>query len=119
MRNHLKSARIFAELMDNKFQILGFKFGIDPLIGLIPQGGNLVTLILSTYMMWIAVKMKVPKRKIARMYFNTFVDFTVGIIPVLGQIADFVIKSNEKNLEILEEHERGAYVEEPIEIINE
>ena len=119
MRSHLKKARVFAELMDSRFQLFGYRFGLDPLIGLIPQGGNLATLIMSTYMMWIAIKMKVPKRKIARMYFNSFVDFTVGVIPILGQIADFAIKSNEKNLKILEEHERGAYVEEPIEIINE
>jgi len=118
MRKHLNNARVFAKLMDNQFQVFGFKFGIDPLIGLIPQGGNIVTLFMSTYMMWIAVQMKVPRRKIVKMYINSFIDFTVGIIPFLGQIADFVIKSNEKNLEILEEHEKNKYVEEPVEIIS-
>ena len=117
MRRHLKNAKFFADLMDNRFELFGFKFGLDPLIGLIPQGGNLVTLILSTYMIWIGIQMKVPRRKIARMYFNSFVDFVVGIVPFIGQVADFVIKSNEKNLKILQEHEKESYVEEPVEII--
>ena len=56
MQNHLKTASYIADLLDNKFKVLGFRFGIDPLLGLIPGGGDLVSFLLSLYIVWIGVK---------------------------------------------------------------
>lgn len=115
MTNHLKTATILAKLLDNKFNILGVRFGIDPLLGLIPGGGDLVSLLLSLYVVWIGVKMKLPSDKLARMTWNVVLDFGVGLIPILGDIVDLAYKANLRNLEILkhsgEEIVEGEIVE--------
>lgn len=104
MRNHIKTASYIADLLDNRFKILGFRFGIDPLLGLIPGGGDLVSFALSLYMIWIGVKIELPQTKVIKMIKNTTFDLLVGVIPVLGDIADFTYKSNLTNLGILQAH---------------
>ncbi|MFA6981907.1 MAG: DUF4112 domain-containing protein [Patescibacteria group bacterium] len=104
MRNHLRTASCIADLLDNKFKVLGFRFGIDPILGLIPGGGDLVSLVLSLYIVWIGVKAELPKRKVVEMIKNTALDFVVGLVPVLGDVADFTFKSNLINLKILQQH---------------
>ena len=104
MQNHLKTASYIADLLDNKFKVLGFRFGIDPLLGLIPGGGDLVSFLLSLYIVWIGVKVELPMKKIIKMIKNTMLDLVVGVIPVFGDVADFAFKSNLMNLEILQEH---------------
>ncbi len=104
MKDYLKTATILADLLDNKFKFLGMKIGIDPILGLIPGGGDLVSLILALYIVWIGIKMELPHDKIARMVGNVILDFGVGLIPILGDVADFAFKSNLMNLEILNQH---------------
>ena len=104
MKNYLKIASAMANLLDNKFKILGMRFGIDSLLGLIPGGGDLVSLILAMYIVWIGIKMRLPQDKVALMIGNVLMDFGVGLIPILGDIADVAFKSNLKNLEILKQH---------------
>jgi hypothetical protein len=104
MDYHLQYAQSLADLLDNKFKILGFRFGLDPLIGLVPGIGDVIGLVLSAYIVWVAVQMKVPQDKIAMMLGNILFDFVIGLIPVLGEIGDFVVKANSKNLEILKRH---------------
>lgn len=104
MRKYLIIASYIADLLDNKFKILGFRFGIDPLLGLIPGGGDLASLMLSLYIVWIGVKAELPKKKIVEMVKNTTLDFVVGLVPVLGDVVDFTFKSNIKNLEIIQQY---------------
>lgn len=104
MKNYLKTATILANLLDNKFKFLGMKFGIDPILGLIPGGGDLVSLILAFYIVWIGIKMKLPQNKLARMIGNVIMDFGVGLIPVFGDVVDLAYKANLKNLKILKQH---------------
>ncbi len=102
MDSHLRNVRYLANLLDNKFNILGFKFGIDPILGMVPWFGDLVALGLSLYIVWTAKNMGAPQTLIARMGINVFLDFFIGSIPVIGDIADFFYKPNKKNLELLE-----------------
>ena len=104
MKKYLKVASYIADLLDNKFKVLGFRFGLDPILGLIPGGGDLVSLVLSLYIVWISVKAKLPKKKIVEMLRNITFDFVVGLVPLLGDIADLAFKSNIINLRILKEH---------------
>ena len=104
MNKHLKTAVYIADLLDNKFKVFNFRFGIDPLLGLIPGGGDLVSLALSLYLVWIGFKAKIPTDKLIEMIMNTAVDFLVGLVPVLGDIADFTFKPNIRNLNILKQH---------------
>lgn len=111
MKNYLKTAAIMADLLDNKFKILGMKFGIDPILGLIPVGGDLVSLIFAMYIVWVGIKMKLPQDKIAKMIGNVLMDFGAGLIPILGDIADIAFKPNLKNLKILKQHSEKDIVE--------
>ncbi len=90
---------------------MGLRFGIDPILGLIPGGGDLISFILSLYIIWIGIKMELPQNKIIRMIRNTILDFGIGLIPILGDIADFAFKSNLMNLEILKQHTEKNIIE--------
>ncbi len=94
--------RYMTNLLENRFQILGMKFGLDPILGMFPGLGDIVTAAISCYMVWIAVQMKAPAQLISRMLQNIFLDFILGVIPVVGDLSDFVYKSNTKNLQLLE-----------------
>ena len=102
--NHLNFARILANLLDNQFEVAGFKFGLDPVIGLIPVLGDIFTTALSFYIVWIGIRMKLPPDKISQMVANVIFDFLLDFIPLIGQAADFVWKANSKNMQILESY---------------
>ncbi len=45
----LKQAKRIAKLLDGQFEIFGFKFGIDPILGLVPGMGEIISLLLAIY----------------------------------------------------------------------
>ncbi len=100
--SHLHTARLFARFMDNQFSIFGFRFGADALVGLLPGLGDILTTVLSLYLIWVGVKMKLPAGKLLIMIRNIVIDALVGAIPVLGDIGDVILKVNIRNLRILE-----------------
>ena len=107
MNFHLKNASRIAKLMDSQFSIFGVRFGLDTVSGLIPGFGDTVSLVLSLYLVWIGVQMKIPEREVRRMVFNLFFDYLVGIIPILGDIFDIYYKANIRNLEILKKYSKN------------
>jgi len=107
MKKHLRVARVFAKLLDNQFSFLGIKFGIDPILDLVPGLGDVAGMILSSYLVWIAWEIGLPTSQIGRMIKNILVDFVVGIIPVVGPVADVFYRANLMNLEILEKFDRS------------
>src|SRR5438105_3931179 len=94
MNGHLHAAEMLAQLLDNQFQLGRFRFGLDPIIGLIPILGDIFTTILSIYIVWIGIQMRLPADKVAQMIGNVAIDFLLDFIPGLGQIIDFAWKSN-------------------------
>ena len=88
------------EWLDTKFRVpvIGYRFGLDGVIGLIPGIGDAVTAATSMVFITDAWKMGASKRVIARMGANLGLDFAVGLVPVVGDILDFAFKSNVKNL---------------------
>lgn len=107
---HLKTAQYLADLLDSKFKIGGFRFGLDPLIGLLPFIGDAVVLLVSVYILWIGEKMKVPEDKFSQMVSNVVIDTLMGFVPVVGDIGDFIFKANVKNLDIIKKH--GQFIVE-------
>jgi hypothetical protein len=104
MEKHLQVAHHVAKLLDTNFKVLGFKFGLDPLLGLVPGLGDFITFLFGMYVAWIAMQCNVPSHVIARMVLNTLIDLGLGALPVVGDIADFFYKSNVKNYDLLKEH---------------
>ena len=100
--------RRMAELLDNAFQVPGtsYRIGLDPIIGLVPGIGDLVSPLFTIGMLLHARELGVPRVVQARMLINVAIDTIVGIVPVFGDLFDFAWKSNEKNLALLELHAR-------------
>ena len=90
--------------MDDLFRVpvLGWRFGLDALIGLVPGLGDTSTALVSFYILAAAVRYRVPKITLLRMGLNIGIDYVVGALPVVGDFADAWWKSNRKNLELLQ-----------------
>jgi len=99
---HLIAVRKITKLLETKFSIWKFKFGIDPILGLLPGIGDIISAVLSFYIVFVAILHKIPLLKIVGMIFNILFDLIIGSIPLIGDVLDFVIKPNVKNLAILE-----------------
>ena len=90
-------------LLDDVFRvpILGWRFGLDALIGLIPGIGDTGTALASFYILASAVRHGVPKITLLRMGMNIGFDYLIGSVPVVGDVADVFWKSNQKNIKLL------------------
>lgn len=97
----------FAELLDSKFTIPNTKirFGIDPLLGLIPGAGDLVGGVISLYFLILAALKGGKASVLGRMFINILLDLLIGSIPILGEVFDVYWKANLRNAEILKELE--------------
>jgi hypothetical protein len=98
-----KSLDDLAWLMDDMFRVpvLGWRFGLDALIGLIPGFGDTATSLVSFYILAAAVRYRVPKITLLRMGLKIGLDYVVGSVPVVGDVLDAWWKSNHKNLDLL------------------
>ncbi|HEY0674448.1 MAG TPA: DUF4112 domain-containing protein, partial [Longimicrobiales bacterium] len=81
------------------------RFGLDPLLGLLPGGGDAVTGAVATYAIVLAARLGAPPAVIARMAVNVLVDVATGTIPLLGDLFDVGWKSNRKNVQLLERYQ--------------
>jgi hypothetical protein len=102
----LPALRKWAVLLDSAFQVPGTKMriGLDPIVGLIPGVGDLVTAFFSVMILLHSVRLRIPRVVIARMLLNTGVDLLVGAVPLLGDLFDAGFKANLRNLRLLERH---------------
>jgi hypothetical protein len=92
-------------LLDDAIPIPGtnYRIGIDPILGIVPIGGDALALIPSVYLVLEAAYMGLNTSTIGRMLFNVFLDATIGSIPIIGTIFDAVWKANTRNLSLLRE----------------
>ncbi|MFN3232789.1 MAG: DUF4112 domain-containing protein [Alphaproteobacteria bacterium] len=95
-----------AGLLDDRFRIPGtsIRMGLDGLIGLIPGIGDTVALAPTAYVVLRAMELGAPKRLVARMAGNAFIDWLIGLIPLLGDVFDIGFKANRRNVELLRRH---------------
>ncbi len=106
-RSQLESLfRWVALIMDDLLRLPGtkFRFGLDPLIGLIPGIGDTASALVSALSLIQGVRLGLPKILLARMSFNIFINEVVGIIPGLGDAFSFWFKSNARNYRILQQY---------------
>jgi len=99
-----------ALIMDEIIRVPGtnFRFGLDPLIGLIPGIGDTSSALVSAFALIQALRLGVPKILLARMAGNILVNEVIGIIPVVGDAFSFWFKSNARNYEIIKNHRLGT-----------
>ncbi|MBU0727081.1 DUF4112 domain-containing protein, partial [Patescibacteria group bacterium] len=96
----VKRAEFVADMMDSKL--------LDPIIGAVfPEIGDAITALPAVYIMWEAKRAGMDKMDMARMIGRTAVDVVAGAVPVAGDAADVVYKSNEANAKALREYFEG------------
>lgn len=95
-----------ARLMDSQFTLPGtrFRFGLDPLLGLLPIVGDLSSTAVSVALLLTMVRHGASGAIIVRMVANILIDSLVGTIPIVGNVFDFAYKSNERNVALLRRH---------------
>ena len=94
-----KRAELLAHVLDDVIRMPGtsLRFGIDPILGLVPVAGDVVTVICGSFIVLTARQLGVPSTELTRMMYRQLVNGLVGAIPVLGDIYSFGFKSHAKN----------------------
>jgi hypothetical protein len=95
-----------ASLLDSVFTIPGTKIriGLDPILGLIPGLGDLVSPVYTLAILAQARELGLPRVVQLRMILNVAIDALFGIVPVLGDIFDVAWRANDRNMVLLEQH---------------
>ncbi|MDO7845681.1 DUF4112 domain-containing protein [Hymenobacter sp. M29] len=95
-----------AKLMDSQFTLPGtrFRFGLDPILGLLPVVGDLGTTAVSVALLLTMFRHGASGAVVVRMALNILLDTVVGAIPLLGNVFDFAYRSNERNVALLRRH---------------
>jgi hypothetical protein len=98
-----RELEVLSQVMDNQFRIpvLGWRFGLNAIIDLIPQFGDVATTIVALYVLVSAVRYRVPKITLLRMGVNIAIYFVVGLIPLAGDLFAAWWKPNIRNIDLL------------------
>lgn len=109
MNKETDNTKKLAKLLDSKFRIpnTNIRFGIDPLLGLIPGAGDWLAGVISLYFLIQAAIMGGRASVLGRMFINILLDVLIGSIPVLGEFFDVYWKANLRNAELLKELEQN------------
>ncbi len=99
-----------ARVMDELVVIpgTGIRIGLDPILGLLPVGGDAAASIASVLVLVQAAAARVPRVTIFRMGLNILANTCVGAVPVVGDLFSVWFKSNVRNRELLQKHQGGA-----------
>lgn len=94
------------KMLERAFVIPGINrpVGADWIVGLVPVVGDIVTALMSAYIVWEARNLGMSKLQLTRMAANVGIDTAVGAIPLFGDVFDFFWRSNSKNLKIIHKH---------------
>jgi hypothetical protein len=100
-----RELEVLTQIMDNQFRIpmLGWRFGLNAIIDLIPEFGDIITTIVAFYILISAVRYRVPKITLLRMGITIAIYFIVGLIPFFGYLFAVWWKPNVRNLKLLRE----------------
>lgn len=103
VRSKEKQAEVVAHLLDDAFLVPGtaFRFGLDPLIGMIPIFGDALAAALGATILFYAKQLGVPLSVLMRMAYNLAINGLVGAIPGFGDLFSFWFKSHSKNTALL------------------
>jgi hypothetical protein len=102
----LELFRRVARLLDSAMTVPGtsIRVGLDPILGLFPGLGDLVSPLFTIGLLWQARELGLPRVVLLRMIFNVAIDTLLGIVPVVGDLFDVAWRANERNMALLERH---------------
>ncbi len=99
-----------SRLLDDLVPIPGTsqRIGLDPIIGLVPWIGDLISAAVGFWLIAEASRFRIPSVVLVRMIVNTTVDLVVGAMPFVGDLFDVVSRSNSRNLELFRRYATDA-----------
>ncbi len=102
-------SRIIAHWMDEFIHIPGtsIRIGLDPIIGLVPGIGALLSSSVSFVVLAEGVRHRVPLFVLMRMGLNVLINDALDSLPVIGDAASIFFRSNTKNLALLNQWKAG------------
>lgn len=105
-QKRVQRVRQLAKLLDEAILIPGTnkRIGLDPIIGLIPGGGDTLSMLMSAYIVVEAALLGLPATTLLPMVGNIVIDAFAGTVPVVGDLFDVVSKANTRNLKLLDAH---------------
>jgi hypothetical protein len=98
-----REAQLTAHLLDDLFRVPGtsLRIGLDPLFGLVPVIGDVLTTAAGAAILLNARQLQVPKTVLARMAYNVLLNGVIGAVPGFGDVFSFWFKSHSKNAALL------------------
>lgn len=95
-----------ARILDSRFSIPGtnIKFGVDPIMSLIPVLGDLITYFISGVLIYTMHTQGASRKVVIKMILNSTLDAVIGTIPLVGTVFDVFYRSNDRNVKLLREH---------------
>lgn len=102
----LRRMQTVANALDTAFVVPGTnqRVGIDAIVGLIPGVGDILTTLLSSYIIWEAKNLGVSRFTLWRMLANLGVHAAVGSLPLIGDVFDAFFRVNQRNMRIVRSH---------------
>ena len=121
-RAAVRRMKAVAWALDESITIPGtnYKIGLDPIISVVPVGGDVVSGVISLYIVAESARLGVTYDTLLRMLANVAVDTGVGAIPYVGDVADAGWKANKRNVELaltnlMESEPEEEAIEIPVE----
>lgn len=104
LETRVARATRLARVLDTAVRIPGtrIRFGIDPILGLLPGLGDAIAALFGGYLVWTAMRAGAPRLIVGRMLANIAVDAIVGAVPVAGTVFDVAFKAHRRNAQMLE-----------------
>jgi hypothetical protein len=94
------------KLLERTFTVPGINqpVGLDAIVGLVPVAGDAIGALMGLYLIWEARNLNMSKWQQARMLGHVGLDTALGAVPFIGDLFDFVYRSNSRNLKIIRKH---------------
>ena len=90
------------------FSCCGVRFGWSSVIGFIPAFGDILDAFMAMMVLRTCQQVEggLPVDVKSKMMFNIIIDFFIGLVPFIGDLADAVFRANTKNAAVLEQYLR-------------
>ena len=104
--SNLRLVEEISRFLDSKFSIPGtnIRFGLDPILSLIPIAGDLISLLISASLIYTMHNHGASRKVVIKMLLNSTLDAVIGAVPVIGTFFDVFYRSNDRNMKLLKEH---------------